>query len=194
MLLLATRPQNYESLSLTNSTEFGQHSLQSSVELSGRGPNNIILSSSVQPLSKPGMSIASNFLANHATGQSGSKEKDTKPGYEEKDWKLPFQNHTILEDLKEEDVSFAYSNHRLNNSRIQSQNESKNKIERQVSGNSSEAVKSELTDRAESKTSAQKKTELSYKDDELIDELARTCFKSGGFYKPNVNSHLESSE
>ena len=192
MLLLATRPQNYESLSLTNSTEFGQHSLQSSVELSGRGPNTVLQSSGAKPLPKLGPSTASNFLANQGAARSNSKEKDSKPGYEEKDWKLPFQNNTILEDLKEEDVSFAHSNHRLNNSRIQSQNESKNKIERQASANnSSEAVRSELTDRVESKTSAQRKNELSYKDDELIEELARTCFKSGGFYKPNANSHLE---
>jgi len=54
--------------------------------------------------------------------------------------------------------------------------------------------KSDMSDPPNSRTSAQKKNELSYKDDELIEELARTCFKSGGFYKPNANSHLESIE
>ena len=32
LLILKSRPQNYESLSLTNSTEFGQHSVGSSVD------------------------------------------------------------------------------------------------------------------------------------------------------------------
>ena len=31
--VLKSRPQNYESLSLTNSTEFGQHSIGSSVDI-----------------------------------------------------------------------------------------------------------------------------------------------------------------
>ena len=37
------------------------------------------------------------------------KENEKKP--EQKDWRLPFQqsNNTIIEDLKEEDISFAHS-------------------------------------------------------------------------------------
>lgn len=35
---------------------------------------------------------------------------------------------------------------------------------------------------------------LSHQDDELIEELARTCFKSGGFYKPDKDSSLPSVE
>ena len=42
-------------------------------------------------------------------GRSNSKENG-KSVQDEKDWKVPFHNNTILEDLKEEDVSFAYSN------------------------------------------------------------------------------------
>ena len=63
-----------------------------------------------------------------------SKEKDGRPFLEEKDWKLPYNNNnTILEDLKEEDASFAYSNLQKSNSRIHSQNDSKPNIERQGS-------------------------------------------------------------
>ena len=146
MLLLATRPQNYESLSLTNSTEFGQHSLSSSVELIGGQANHILNShnrSNILTGQKPNSTnVSSNFLANQM--RSSSKEKDGRPFQEDKDWKLPYQNNnTILEDLKEEDVSFALSNLQKSNSRIygSSQNDSKTKIDKQCSGtnNSSEA-------------------------------------------------------
>ena len=166
MLLLATRPQNYESLSLTNSTEFGQHSLSSSVELAGNQMNHIINTHkrpAVLAGAKPyANNVSSNFLANQiGGGLSNSKEKDGR-GQEEKDWKLPYQsNNTILEDLKEEDISFATSNYRKDsNSRIHSQNESKSKIERQGSGNNSSEVgresapKSDLSGNANSKMSA----------------------------------------
>ena len=35
---------------------------------------------------------------------------------------------------------------------------------------------------------------LSHQDDELIEELARTCFKSTGFYKPSKDSILPTAE
>ena len=99
LLQLATRPQNYESLSLTNSTEFGHHSISSSVEF-GNQPNTVLSSHKNMPSGKP--SVANPYI-------STGKENERKP--EQKDWRLPFQqsNNTIIEDLKEEDISFAHS-------------------------------------------------------------------------------------
>ena len=56
------------------------------------------------------------------------------------------------------------------------------------------AGSSDLTAGGQGNSTKRLANSLSHQDDELIEELARTCFKSGGFYKPSAESSLPTAE
>ena len=106
LLVLQSRPQKYESLSLTNSTDFGQHSVGSSIEVANLQGTGMLTSA------KPAAAAV------QKVDQIAARERDLtrtsgQPPVNQQSNAMPRQFHpqhsTILEDLREEDISFALS-------------------------------------------------------------------------------------